>query len=79
MNIAQANYNIMPKDTPNEGIPSLPCDSQGPDAPVTMPLGMVTIKKQCFRNLYEPEQGLQAGTIFQDFELPFYGTGGALL
>lgn len=78
MNIAQANYTIMPKDTPNEGIPTLPCDNQEATAPV-MPLAMVTIKKQCFKDLYEPEQGFQAGTIFREFDLPFYGTGGALL
>ncbi|MGN6714755.1 spore coat associated protein CotJA [Anaerocolumna jejuensis] len=79
MNIAQANYTVMPKDTPNEGIPSLPCDNQGPDVPVTMPLAMVTIKKQSFKDLYDPKQGFQAGTIFQEYDLSFYGTGGALL
>ncbi|SHO53067.1 spore coat associated protein CotJA [Anaerocolumna xylanovorans] len=79
MNITQANYTFMPKDTPNEGIPTLPCDNQEENAPIMMPLAMVTIKKQCFKGLYEPEQGFQAGTIFQEFDLPFYGTGGALL
>lgn len=79
MNIAKANFNIMPKDTPSEGIPTLPCDNQGAEAMTNMPLAMVTIKKQVFKDLYEPEQGFLAGTIFREFELPFYGTGGALL
>lgn len=79
MDISQANFNIMPKDTPNEGIPVLPCDNQEDNAPANMPLAMVTIKKQCFKNMYEPAQGFKAGTIFRDYDLPFYGTGGALL
>lgn len=79
MKTPQANFNTMPKDTPNEGIPTLPCDNQGADEPAAMPLAMVTIKKQCFKDLYDPAQGLQAGTIFKEFELSFYGTGGALL
>lgn len=79
MNTPQAKLNIMPKDTPIEGIPVLPCDNQEADIPETIPLAMVTIKKQYFKDLYEPAQGLQAGTIFKEYELSFYGTGGALL
>lgn len=79
MDITPAKLNVMPKDTPIKGIPTLPFDNQESALPTDLPLAMVTIRNQCFKDLYLPEQGLKAGTIFKEFELPFYGTGGTLL
>ena len=39
------------------------------------PLAMVYSPAQRFDNLYDPEEGLEAGTIFRDLDLPFYPTG----
>ena len=39
------------------------------------PLAMVYAPVQRFDNLYDPEEGLGAGTIFRDLDLPFYPTG----
>ena len=39
------------------------------------PLAMVYSPAQRFDNLYEPEEGLAAGTIFRDLDFPFYPTG----
>ncbi|MGN0298946.1 MAG: spore coat associated protein CotJA [Lachnospiraceae bacterium] len=36
-----------------------------------LPLGMTYVPMQRFENLYSAEQGLQAGTIFQDLDFPF--------
>ena len=40
-------------------------------------LAMVYSPVQEFDNLYEPEAGLCAGTIFRDLEKPFWGAGRA--
>ena len=37
------------------------------------PIGMGYIPWQEFRNLYEPEKGLHAGTIFMELDKPFTG------
>ncbi len=39
------------------------------------PLAMVYSPAQRFENLYDPEEGLEAGTIFRDLDFPFYPTG----
>ena len=39
------------------------------------PLAMVYAPVQRFDNLYDPEEGLGAGTIFRDLDFPFYPTG----
>ena len=39
------------------------------------PLAMVYAPRQRFDNLYDPEEGLEAGTIFRDLDFPFYPTG----
>jgi hypothetical protein len=36
---------------------------------------MVYSPAQRFDNLYDPEEGLEAGTIFRDLDFPFYPTG----
>lgn len=79
MDITPTNLNVIPKDTPNKGIPTLPFDNQESASPAELPLAMVTIRNQCFKDLYLPDQGFKAGTIFKEFDLPFYGTGGTLL
>lgn len=58
------------------------CDSRGtagatfalPDLYGT-PLAMVYSPVQRFENLYDPEEGLAAGTIFRDLDFPFYPAG----
>ncbi|MDF2872822.1 MAG: hypothetical protein K0R05_4397 [Anaerocolumna sp.] len=78
MDITPQSLNAMPKDTPTKGIPSLPCDNQEADA-AELPLAMVVIRRQCFKDLNLPDEALKAGTLFKELDLPFYGTGGALL
>ncbi len=43
-----------------------------------MPLAMAYVPWQKWKNLYEAEKGFCSGTIFQELNLPFYGTGGVL-
>ncbi|MBR5317089.1 MAG: spore coat associated protein CotJA [Lachnospiraceae bacterium] len=45
------------------------CSNQCDD----FPIGMGYIPWQEFRNLYEPEKGLHAGTIFMELDKPFTG------
>jgi hypothetical protein len=78
MDITPQNLNTMPKDTPAKGIPCLPFDNQETPA-AELPLAMVVIRKQCFKDLNLPDEALNAGTLFKELDLPFYGTGGALL
>ena len=78
MDITPQSFNAMLKDTPSKGIPSLPCDNQETTT-TELPLAMVVIRKQCFKDLNLPAEALQAGTLFKELDLPFYGTGGALL
>lgn len=37
------------------------------------PIGMGYVPWQDFRDLYEPEKGLHAGTIFMELDKPFTG------
>ena len=39
------------------------------------PLAMVYSPEQAFEGLYEPEEGLSHGTIFEALDMPFYGDG----
>ncbi len=39
------------------------------------PLAMVYSPAQRFDDLYDPEEGLEAGTIFRALDFPFYPTG----
>lgn len=43
-----------------------------------MPLAMAYVPWQKWQNIYDAEKGFCNGTIFQDLNLPFYGTGGVL-
>ena len=38
-----------------------------------MPLAMAYVPMQRFRALYEPEAGLERGTIFAELDMPFVG------
>ena len=38
-------------------------------------IGMVYGVKQCFVKIYDPEIGLENGTIFEELNKPFYPTG----
>lgn len=41
------------------------------------PLGMAYVPWQRWNGAYNANQGIEAGTIFPDLELPFYGERGA--
>lgn len=43
-----------------------------------MPLAMAYVPWQKWQNICDAEKGFCNGTIFQDLNLPFYGTGGVL-
>lgn len=79
MNLVQADLKITPKDCAQDGIPTLPCDSGEKNSLVSPSLGMAYVPMQQFKDLYDTDYALQAGTIFQELDLPFYGTGGVLL
>ncbi|MFU0827763.1 MAG: Spore coat associated protein JA (CotJA) [Lachnoclostridium sp.] len=78
LNFIQADLKITPKDCSQNDIPTLSCDSGG-NFPFAPSLAMAYIPIQQFKDLYDPEYALKAGTIFKELDLPFYGTGGALL
>lgn len=51
----------------------LPAHCASPDCPTQLPapaLAMVYAPRQCWRNLFEPEEGLSKGTIFSELVLP---------
>ena len=37
------------------------------------PSGMAYVPWQSFKDIYDPERGLEAGTIFAELEKPFWG------
>lgn len=37
------------------------------------PIGMAYVPWQKFKDIYEPEKGLNAGTIFAELDKPFLG------
>lgn len=41
-----------------------------------MPIAMAYVPWQAWRNLYEVEKGFSRGTIFEELDKPFRGTGG---
>lgn len=42
----------------------------------TFPIGMAYVPWQVFRDMYDPHQGLNRGTIFKELDYPFYGKRG---
>lgn len=40
------------------------------------PIGMGYVPWQTFKDIYDPERGLEAGTIFAELEKPFWGRRG---
>lgn len=77
-----ANCNYRPNDcnrrTPyarpiNPMPPHSNCDH---DTISHMPLAMAYVPWQEWRNIYSAEKGLCIGTIFEDLNKPFSGTGG---
>lgn len=48
------------------------------DALENMPLAMAYVPWQKWQNIYDAEKGFCNGTIFQELNLPFQGTGGVL-
>ncbi len=79
MNIIQVDLKIAPKDCSKSGIPILPCDSSEKNSLFAPSLAMAYIPMQQFKDLYDKDYAFQAGTIFKELDLPFYGIGGTLL
>ena len=50
------------------------CDRD--DALEVMPLAMAYVPWQNWRKIYEPEKAFCRGTIFEELDKPFHGTGG---
>jgi len=56
------------------------CEEKAPCTSGTCPLAgyslaMVYSPEQAFENLYEPDEGLSHGTVFQALDMPFFGDG----
>ncbi|QHQ63650.1 spore coat associated protein CotJA [Anaerocolumna sedimenticola] len=79
MDLIQADLKIAPKDCSISGIPKLPCDSGDNSTLASPSLAMAYVPVQQFRDLYDINYALQAGTLFKELDLPFYGIGGTLL
>ena len=61
-------------------MPESGCDCQRPSWDTSCPkeipapsLAMVYCPRQCWRNLFSPEEGLKHGTLFAELALPFEG------
>ena len=50
-----------------------PCDTSCPTEIAAPALAMVYCPRQCWRKLFDPEDGLKHGTIFAELVLPFEG------
>jgi hypothetical protein len=50
-----------------------PCDTSCPTEIPAPALAMVYCPRQCWRKLFDPEDGLKHGTIFAELVLPFEG------
>ena len=67
------NCNCQPNNKPSLARPTpynIPCPASNQE------LAMAYVPWQYFKNLYEPDQALRCGTIFQDLYKPFYGSMG---
>lgn len=51
-----------------------PCDTSCPTEIAAPALAMVYCPRQCWRKVFEPEEGLKHGTIFAELVLPFEAT-----
>lgn len=58
------------------GMDARACASCTNDPLRGMPLAMAYVPWQEWQNLYSAEKGFCRGTIFEDFDKPFLGTGG---
>lgn len=52
------------------------CECSMPDVTVYPSLAMVYPPRQVWRNLYDPDVGLERGTIFCELDMPFSGDNG---
>jgi hypothetical protein len=57
----------MPMNMPHNGMNRSTTDFD------QFPLAMAYVPWQCWNQVYDLEQGLQAGTIFPELDLPFTG------
>lgn len=70
-----------PPQQPPQPMPPAPpatgaaCGNGGPGCDHYPSLAMVYAPTQCFRNMYEPAEGLSRGTIFAELDKPL-GKGG---
>lgn len=78
------NYRYYPQDSMRRGScgcgqtqPQAPCSGKaGTDPLQGMPVAMAYVPWQEWGGLYDPRQGFCCGTIFEDLNKPFQGTGG---
>ena len=57
--------------------PQMNCEDESDRDPLQgMRVGMAYVPWQNFECTYEPAQALQAGTIFPELDMPFYGRRG---
>ena len=78
------NYRYYPQDPMRRGgcgcVPAqakTPCSGKaGADPLQGMPVAMAYVPWQEWGGLYAPRQGFCCGTIFEDLNKPFQGTGG---
>ena len=53
-----------------------PCVRTGKEQIDSFHIGMTYVPWQVFRDMYDPHQGLDRGTIFRELDYPFYGKRG---
>lgn len=63
---------------PQGGCENTPSSVNGKMQLDALPLGMSYVPMQKWENLYDPEVGLDRGTIFSCLDLPFTGKEGKL-
>lgn len=77
------NSNMQNRNMPNCGMPSCgmmddmgmdgACRSNNASRYRDFPIGMAYVPWQTFKDIYEPEQSLEAGTMFAELDKPFLG------
>lgn len=53
--------------------PCINCQQPDTALPKEMPIGMLYVPYQSFRKLYDPQVGLERGTVFEELDKPFIG------
>ena len=70
LGLSQPKYQ---RDTRNNSATNVPQNSENHTH--SRPIAMVYGVNQMYRNIYDPEIGLENGTIFEELNKPFYPVG----